>query len=124
MFTTMAPHESASALRQSKARKLINSFVLANVCDALITGVALNLPGFVEKGIVAQHMLANAQGIRVLIFKIAVTALLIGVYALFTERRGRWSFAIHNGLQIGTVIVWAVVAWNELNVALALSPWM
>lgn len=124
MRTRLVPQEISSVPRQGKARKLINSFILANVCDAVVTGIALNMPGFVEKGIVAQDMLANAQGVRLLIFKTAVTAFMIGIYALSTERRGRWSVAIQTGLQIGTVIVWAVVAWNELNVALALSQWV
>lgn len=104
-----------------RAKGKINSFVLANVCDALLTGIALSLPGFVEKGILGQAMLADARVIPLLIFKTAITAFMIGLYALVAHRNGEWSNAVKVALQIGTVIVWAVVAWNELNIVLALG---
>jgi hypothetical protein len=104
-----------------QAKRKINSFVLANVCDALLTGIALNLPGFVEKGILGQAMLADAKVIPLLIFKTAITAFMVGLYALVAHREGEWAGAVKVALQIGTVIVWVVVAWNELNIVLALG---
>lgn len=104
-----------------KEKKLINSFVLANLCDALLTGIALQLPGFMEKGFVAGEMLAQSRVFELLIFKTAVTAFMIGIYALAAHRKSRFSHSIEVALRIGTVVVWCVVAWNELNIALALS---
>lgn len=108
-----------SKLIQSK--RLINSFVLANFCDALATGVALSLPGFAEKGLVAQHLLAQSETIPLLIIKTAITAFMVGIYALTVSRQARWSRPIATALKICTIIVWCAVAWNELNIALALS---
>jgi hypothetical protein len=102
-------------------RRLINSFLLANICDALITGVALSLPGFMEKGLLAEGMLASSRVFELLILKTAVTAFMIGIYALTANRPGRWSPPIQTALRIGTMAVWAVVAWNELNVILAFA---
>lgn len=104
-----------------KEKRLINSFLLANICDIAITAIALSLPGFVEKGLVAGEMFEQARFIEPVIFKIAITAFMIGIYALAVHRRGRWSIPIATALKIGTVVVWMVVAWNELNVALALN---
>jgi hypothetical protein len=104
----------------SEGKPLINSFILANLCDALITGVALTLPGFVEKGILGEGMLAGSQVFELLILKTAITAFMIGIYALTAHRQGRWSAPIQTALRLGTMAVWAVVAWNEVNVLLAL----
>jgi len=105
----------------TKGKRLIHSFILANLCDALLTGLALSLPGFVEKGLLAADMLAQAKVIELLIFKTAMVAFMVGIYALTAHRSGRWSYSIEAALKIGTVIVWLVVAWNELNIILALS---
>ena len=109
----------SSQLNHSK--RLINSFVLANLCDALATGVALSLPGFVEKGLVAGHLLAQSQTIPLLILKTAITAFMIGIYALTTHRQARWSRPIATALKICTILVWCAVAWNEVNIAVALA---
>jgi len=101
------------------SKRLINSFVLANLCDVIATGVALSLPGFMEKGPLAAHMLADAQSIQLLILKTAITAFMIGIFALATHRSSRWASPITTALKIATVLVWAVVAWNELNILLA-----
>ncbi|HZQ05135.1 MAG TPA: DUF5658 family protein [Anaerolineae bacterium] len=102
-------------------KRLINSFILANLCDALLTGIALQLPGFMEKGVLAGQMLAQAQVIELLILKTSITAFMIGIYALAAQREGRWAYSIKTALRIGTLVVWGVVAWNELNIVLALS---
>jgi hypothetical protein len=104
----------------TKGKRLIHSFILANICDALLTGIALQLPGFMEKGFLAGEMMAQAKVIELLIFKTAITAFMIGIYALAAHRNGRWSSSIETALKIGTVVVWIVVAWNELNILLAL----
>lgn len=102
-----------------RSKRLINSFVLANLCDAVATGVALSLPGFIEKGPLAGHMLADAQTIPLLILKTAITAFMVGIFALSTHRANRWAGPITTALRIATVLVWAVVAWNEFNILLA-----
>jgi hypothetical protein len=109
----------SSKLLQSK--QLINSFILANFCDALVTGVALTLPGFVEKGLLGQHLLAQSQTIPLLIFKTAITAFMIGIYALTMNRQARWARPVALALQICTVLVWCAVAWNELNIVVAMA---
>lgn len=106
---------------QVKGKQLINSFLLANCCDALLTGLALQLPGFVERGLVAREMLAQARGLELLILKIAITAFMIGIYALAAERHTRWRFSVEAALRVGITLVWLAVAWNEINLVLALS---
>lgn len=104
-----------------KEKRLINSFILANLCDVVLTGIALQIPGFIEKGIVAGEMLAQARIFELLILKTAVTAFIIGTYALAAHRKSRYSHSIEVALRIGTLVVWCAVAWNELNIAVALS---
>ena len=104
----------------TKEKRLINSFALANLCDAMVTGVALMLPGFMEKGLMGAQLLADEKAIELLIVKTAITAFMIGIYALAVHHRHRWHLSIETALKIGTVLVWLVVAWNEFNVVLAL----
>jgi len=111
---------SLETRERTKGMRLINSFVLANLCDAILTGIALNMPGFSEKGLLAADMLAHAQVIELVIFKISITAFIIGIYALTAQHKSRWSRPIELSLKIGIVLVWCVVAWNELNIILAL----
>lgn len=110
-----APRAFGNEIRQ------INSFLLANICDVVVTGVALMLPGFVEKGLVAGEMFSQARTVEMLILKTAVTAFMIGVYALAMHRSSRWSKAVGTAMRIATILVWAVVAWNEFNILLALG---
>ncbi len=105
----------------TREKKLINSFILANVCDVCITFIALMLPGFTEKGFLAGTLFARAQVSEVLILKIAITAFMIGIYALAVHRDGRLLQPVQAALRTGNALVWFVVAWNELNVVLALS---
>jgi hypothetical protein len=100
-------------------KRLINSFLLANVGDAVLAGIALLLPGFAEKGWPAGDMLAQGRVVELLIFKTAITAFMIGIYALAVQRNGRWTSPITTALRLGTILVWLAVAWNELNIALA-----
>lgn len=104
-----------------KEKQLINSFVLANISDVVVTGVGLSLPGVMEKGVRAQELFAHGAVSEMLIAKSAITAFMIGIYALAVHRQARLSNAIGTALKIGTIVVWAVVAWNELNVGLALT---
>lgn len=114
--------EFCSKIRvMTREKRLINSFVLANLCDVVVTGVALTLPGFMEKGLLGEEMLAQAQGSELLILKIAITAFMIGIYALAAHRKDRWSHPIEAAIKISAVIVWVAVAWNEFNVVVALA---
>lgn len=105
-------------------KRRIDSFLLANVCDGVLTAIALQLPGFSEKGFVAGEMLSQAMVVELVIFKIAITAFMIGIYALAVQDKGRWSFPVETALRIGTGIVWTIVAWNELNIVFALDQWI
>jgi hypothetical protein len=100
----------------ARHKRLINSFLLANLADAILTGIGLNLLGFREIGVVAGGMLAADAAVELLIFKIAITAFMIGIYALAVTRQGRWSSSIQSAVRIGNIAVWLVVAWNELNI--------
>lgn len=104
-----------------KEKQLINSFVLANVSDVVSTAVGLSLPGVAEKGVSAQDMFAQGRFSEALIVKSAITAFMIGIYALAAHRQARLYPAIDKALKISTIILWLVVAWNELNIGLALT---
>lgn len=100
---------------------MINSFILANISDVILTAIGLAVFGFIEIGIVAGNMVAFSQISQLLILKTAVTAFMVGIYALSAHHNTRWRSSVETALKIGTVLVWVVVAWNELNIALALG---
>lgn len=52
---------------------------------------------------------------EVLILKTALTAVLIGTYALSVKRNNRWLFPTEKALQVSSVLVWGAQVWNAVN---------
>ncbi|MDH5533779.1 MAG: DUF5658 family protein [Candidatus Pacebacteria bacterium] len=101
--------------------KLINSFVAANIADSALTWVALDKLNFQEVNIVAQDMISNGGIERVLLFKFAITSLLILFYALTNHSESRFAYSSEKALQIGNVIIWIAVLSNLLQITMEIA---
>lgn len=91
-------------------KKLIQHFHLANWADIGITFAGihqfeaqeLNPLGFTEQTVIA---------------KMAVVIFLTALYALSKTNDSKYAQSVETSLQIGTALVYSVVLWNTLNVA-------
>ena len=93
--------------------RLINLFLLASFLDLALTLIALGL-GMAE----LNPLVAYVQAANLAVFKIAVAMLAVGVYALGANRlSGRWDTA----WLICVAMMWLVVVWNGINIALFLG---
>ena len=101
-----------------KEKLLMTSFYLGNFADAAITMVGINQPGFRELNQAADNLISNGGIYNALVGKMAIVAVLTGIYALTASENGRFKWPVERAMQIGNVVVWGAVAWNTLNVGL------
>lgn len=104
-----------------KEKALVTSFALGNTVDIVITLSVLGLGLATEFNPLARRLMENGEMHHLLMVKISYTAVLIGVYALAVRRNSRLRYPTERALQITTVLLWAVQAWNLLNLGLALK---
>ncbi len=104
------------------AKRLITSFFIANAVDSLITFYFLNQEGWQELNLVAVGKISRGEFYEVLILKTAVTAILIGTYALAKTINSRLEYPLERSVQIGTMLIWIVQVWNAFNVIASFTP--
>ena len=104
------------------AKRLITSFFVANVVDSLITAYFLSQEGWQELNLFAVGKISRGEFYQVLILKIAVTAILIGAYAIAKSLNSRLEYPLERSVQIGTALVWIVQVWNAFNVIATFAP--
>jgi hypothetical protein len=97
-------------------KRLITSFFLANAVDATITSMLLTQQGWQELNRLAFDSIAQDGIQEVLILKLALTAVLIGSYALAHCISSRLEYPLEKALQWGAILVWGVQVWNAANV--------
>jgi hypothetical protein len=95
----------------------VNYFILGNVADTAITYLALHkLDGFKEIGI-AGNDLAMDEPTNMFIFKIASTALIVGVYALTRGKNvKKEEYVGRKAMEFGTAAVYLILVTNILQV--------
>lgn len=108
-----------------KGRALMTSFAAAGAIDTTMTAIAIN--HFDAKEINpfgGAELMRNLDQAEVFILKTAVSAILIGLYALTSihepklkiksaEIKGK--YVMENALQSGNILAWGVVAWNSVS---------
>ena len=85
------------------------------VLDTSLTINALIQPEWQELNRYAVSRIEAGNFDQVLIAKMALTAVMIGSYALASKIGSRWKMPIEKAMQIGNMIIWGAVAWNLVN---------
>lgn len=103
-----------------KEKLNMSLFMAAGLGDIATTSFALS-QGYKEAWIlgpfVEKYNLTGA-----LIFRMAVTAVVIGGYALTKERNGRFAYSFDKALRLGNVFYWGILAINTLQLAAGGRP--
>jgi hypothetical protein len=103
-----------------KDRLLITSFFTANLADIAITTYGMTQKGFMERGVSANAFFETQNPVPMYIAKLAITAGLIGLYALSKKSKNvfgvKWEYVFEKALQFGNVAVWTMMLWNGINV--------
>lgn len=97
-----------------KEKVLMTSFFIAGAVDMASTSYGLTLPGFTEQGIAGAQFVESGQFTHALLVRTAVTAWMIGTYALTKTHQSRWTFPVEKAMAINNVICWGI---NVLNVS-------
>jgi len=99
-----------------KENRIMTSFTLAHYSDTVISSVAMgiNLPGFSEVGLLS--LIPEVNFGEAVIVKTAVTACLIGLYALTKKHNNRFAYSFEEALKISNVLTWGMTALNTLQV--------
>ncbi len=97
-----------------KEKFIMTSFLAGQLADASITTIGLSA-NFSEKGYWINHLLETGGMTNALLAKMAVTAVVIGLYALSKEKNSRHFPAIDKGTRVGNLVTWGVVALNTLR---------
>lgn len=108
---------SESEKRPITPYRKINYFLAGQIADAVITYTALSqLEGFKEIGPAGSEMISDDSQ-RLLIAKIAVTAMIIGLYAISRDKQLRAEFVGRKVMDLSTTILYLVLASNVIQVA-------
>lgn len=105
--------------RVSREKVLITSFFLAGLADIGSTAIALSLAGFREVGLNGARQVAAGSTVNALVFRMAVTAFMIGMYALCKHwGHGRLAYAFEKTLTATTPLAWGVALLNVFQIGL------
>jgi hypothetical protein len=100
-----------------KEKFMMTSFFAAGVTDVATTAVALNA-GLVEVGLGARNLAEANNMAGAYVFRMAVTSVLIGLYAFSKEHPNRFSFSIDRATRIANIISWGVAALNAVQLTM------
>jgi energy-converting hydrogenase Eha subunit A len=100
-----------------KEKFIMTSFFVAGLSDIATTAIGLE-NGMVERGIAGKNLAETNNMVGAYVFRIAVTSVLIGLYAFSKENPSRFSFSIDRATRIANVICWGVVALNATQLAM------
>lgn len=99
-----------------KEKFVMTTFLAAGLGDVATTAVGLS-NGFKETGIMGQHLVEMNNETGAYVARVAVSAVLIGIYALSKEYPNRFSFSVDRAMRISNVITWGIVALNTVQIA-------
>lgn len=89
----------------------MTSVLSAGFADVGTTAMGLNF-GFSEVGILPSYMVESGLTTEAYMTRIAVSAVLIGIYALSKQYPHKYTDAVDKGIRIGNIIAWGVAALN------------
>lgn len=101
--------------------KLIGSFFFAQIFDVVSTVVGINFLNLIEMNPLANYLFELLGMEEFMVFKIYLAAFLIGCYLLTIKRFPRWLWSIEKSLQIGSLLTWAIVFLNFVELSFALG---
>lgn len=118
----MGLRERATSLT---GKELIGTFFAAEVIDTAMTSASLNFLGGTEINPTGAELLTTLEQNEVFVLKVAVTTLLISLYALTSNEKIidkkvkftsiKPNYVLERGLQGANIFAWSVVAWNTAN---------
>lgn len=103
-----------------KEKFVMASFLTAGVADVATTMAALNI-GLTESGIFGQKMAETENMNGAYMYRLAVTSIIVALYAFSKENPSRYSFSIDKATRIANIISWGIVTLNTLNIAAAID---
>jgi len=100
----------------------MTSFLAGHLVDSAVSYFHLAQEGWREVGFLqGSPFILNSQADKIVIAKLGVVAAVIGMYALASEGdisdiKSKFKNGTEIALKVGTAGVWAVQAWNLLNI--------
>lgn len=94
----------------------MTSLMTAAYADIGSTAIGLTR-GFHEVGFLASQFEQNAMT-TAFITRLAVTSVLVGIYAISKEYPNRLTFSVDKAARITNIITWGVVALNAVQLAI------
>jgi len=94
----------------------MTTFFAGGMADVLSTEIGLQV-GLNEAGIMGKSHIEAGRGHEAYMVRIAVTAVLIGLYALSKKHGGRWEFPLDKAIRIGNLITWGADVLNVVQIA-------
>ena len=98
----------------------MTTFMMGAFADVVSTQMAMGL-GMKEVGIASRGMMESGAQSAAYALRVAVPAILIGLYALTKKHGGRWEFSLDRAMRIGNIVCWGVVALNMAQIAGAIK---
>lgn len=97
-----------------KEKFVVTTFLAGHLADASIStiGIAAN---FSEHGFLANRLLETEGLPNALLAKMAVTAVVIGLYAFSKENNSRFFPPVYQAMRFTNLITWGLVALNSLK---------
>lgn len=103
-----------------KEKVIMTSVLAAGFADVGTTAIGLN-SGFREVGILASQMVESGHTTEAYLTRIAVSAILIGIYAVSKEYPNKFTNSIDKGIRIGNIFAWGIAALNAAQIAAYLT---
>lgn len=94
----------------------MTAFFVAGMGDVATTAFGL-AGGFLERGVAGRYLVEAGSPVNAMILRTAVTAVLIGTYALSQEKDWRYKFSFDRAIRISNIITWGVLAFNTIQFA-------
>lgn len=115
-----SPETSTAPLPDEKQsdKKLMKSFVVANLADSVSTIYGIKFLGFEEINSWAAEFFENGTEAHILATKLAIISVMVILYALSSESKSRFLFSVKHAIRIDTFIVWAIVVFNVGQIGL------
>ncbi len=94
----------------------MTSLFTSAAADVGTTVLGIN-QGMAEAGVLGHDCYERGDMTGAYIVRVAVTATLIGLYALSKEKPGRWEFPIDRAVRIANIFSWSIAALNAVQIS-------